>query len=60
MDGHEVGHNNAAVAKNGVPLSVEHMVMHVLAKGNVYDISERKFYAGPASFAENGRAGASE
>ena len=39
MDGHEVGHNNAAVANNGVPLSIEHMVMHVLAKGNVYDIS---------------------
>jgi len=52
MDGYEVGHNNAAVAKNGVPLSIEHMVMHVLAKGNVYDMENRKFYAGKTNFAE--------
>ncbi|WP_345116890.1 cyanophycinase [Hymenobacter algoricola] len=45
MDGHNIQHNNAAAAKKGTAISLEHVVMHVLAKGNVYDIAERKFYA---------------
>lgn len=44
MDGHTIGHNNAPNAKNGTALSLEGMTMHVLAKGNVYDIEERRFY----------------
>ncbi|MBO3270859.1 cyanophycinase [Hymenobacter defluvii] len=52
MDGHTIQHNNAAVVKKGAALSVENMTMHVLAKGNVYDIDERKFYAGKTNFAE--------
>ncbi|WP_303311689.1 cyanophycinase [Hymenobacter sp. BT730] len=44
MDGHTIRHNNALTAKNGTALSLEGMTMHVLAKGNVYDIKERRFY----------------
>ena len=44
MDGHDIVHNNAAAAKKGTTLSIENIRMHVLAKGNVYCITERKFY----------------
>ena len=44
LDGHNIQHNNAAAAKKGTVLSVENITMHVLAKGNVYDMRERKFY----------------
>ncbi|TGE16391.1 cyanophycinase [Hymenobacter elongatus] len=44
MDGHNLQHNNAASAKKGTTLSMENMTLHVLAKGNTYDIQERKFY----------------
>jgi len=44
LDGHKIQHNNAASAKKGTVLSIENVTMHVLAKGNVYDMRERKFY----------------
>ncbi|GAB3742947.1 cyanophycinase [Hymenobacter agri] len=44
LDGHDIQHNNAAAAKKGTVLSIENVTMHVLAKGNVYDMRERKFY----------------
>ncbi len=44
MDGHDIAHNNTAAAKKGTTLSIENIRMHVLAKGNVYCITERKFY----------------
>jgi cyanophycinase len=44
LDGHDIVHNNAAAAKKGTTLSIENIRMHVLAKGNVYCITERKFY----------------
>jgi cyanophycinase len=44
VDGHHIGHNNTAEAKKGTALSVENLKMHVLAKGNIYDIIERTFY----------------
>lgn len=44
LDGHDVAHNNTAAAKKGTTLSIENIRMHVLAKGNVYCITERKFY----------------
>ena len=44
LDGFDIMHNNAAAAKKGTTLSVENLRMHVLAKGNVYCINERKFY----------------
>ena len=45
LDGHDIQHNNAAAAKTGTPLSIEDIKLHVLAKGNVYHMTERKFYA---------------
>lgn len=44
VDGHHIGHNNTPGVKPGTALSVENLKMHVLAKGNVYDIIERTFY----------------
>ncbi len=44
MDGNHIGHNNVTSANRGEPLSIENIVMHVLAKGNVYDIYLREFY----------------
>ena len=44
LDGHDIAHNNAAAVKKGTTLSIENIRMHVLAKGNVYCITERKFY----------------
>jgi cyanophycinase len=45
LDGYDIVHNNAAAAKKGTTLSIENIKMHVLAKGNVYCMTERKFYA---------------
>ncbi|WP_254244225.1 cyanophycinase [Hymenobacter sp. BRD128] len=44
LDGNDIAHNNAAAAKKGTTLSIENFKMHVLAKGNVYCMTERKFY----------------
>lgn len=44
LDGHHIHHNNAAAAKKGTALSIENVIVHVLAKGNIYDMRERKFY----------------
>ncbi|TDN37987.1 cyanophycinase [Hymenobacter sp. UV11] len=44
LDGFDIVHNNAAAAKKGTTLSIENIKMHVLAKGNVYCMTERKFY----------------
>ncbi|MCR5889853.1 cyanophycinase [Hymenobacter sp. J193] len=49
MDGNNIRHNNAPAAKKGTTLSVEHMTMHVLAKGNVYDMQQRQFYVDRAT-----------
>jgi len=44
VDGQHIMHNNIKEVKKGMPLSIENIMMHVLAKGNVYDIAERTFY----------------
>ncbi|WP_400190643.1 cyanophycinase [Hymenobacter sp. B81] len=44
VDGHTIQHNNTAAASKGTALSIESLTLHVLAKGNVYDIQERKFF----------------
>ncbi|MCA8830646.1 cyanophycinase [Hymenobacter pini] len=44
MDGHKLEHNNAAAAKKGEAISIENMLLHVLVKGNLYDVTEREFY----------------
>ena len=44
VDGQHIMHNNIKEVKKGMPLSLENLMMHVLAKGNIYDIAERTFY----------------
>ncbi|WP_223650061.1 cyanophycinase [Hymenobacter psoromatis] len=44
LDGFDITHNNAAAAHKGTALSIENIRMHVLAKGNVYCMTKRKFY----------------
>ncbi|MGV3588537.1 MAG: cyanophycinase [Adhaeribacter sp.] len=44
IDGHHINHNNTSQVPKGTALSIENLIMHVLAKGNLYDIIERTFY----------------
>ena len=46
FDGHSIRHSNIADLRDGAPISIENMVVHVMAKGNFYYLKERKFYAG--------------
>jgi cyanophycinase len=43
LDGNEVKHTNIAYAEDETPLCVEHMIVHVLARGNAYRLKEKKF-----------------
>ncbi len=45
FDGHEIRHSNIADLQDGVPISIENMIVHVLTKGNCYNLKERKFYS---------------
>jgi cyanophycinase len=44
IDGHHIQHNNTPEVPKGTALSIENLIMHVLAKGNLFDIAERTFY----------------
>lgn len=46
VDGHEIGHTNIADLREGEPISIERMIVHVLARGNCYDLRSRGFVAG--------------
>lgn len=46
FDGHSINHSNIADIEEGQPISIEHLIVHVMAKGNLYDLEERKFYSG--------------
>ncbi|TPE45912.1 cyanophycinase [Pontibacter mangrovi] len=43
-DGHEVKYTNIKEVESGRPVAIDNMVMHVLAKGNLYDMNSRIFY----------------
>ena len=45
VDGHEIRHSNIADQQEGSPISIEHMIVHVMNKGNYYDLNNRKFFA---------------
>jgi len=45
VDGHEIRHSNIADQQEGSPISIERMIVHVMNKGNYYDLDNRKFYA---------------
>jgi cyanophycinase len=44
FDGYSIRHSNIADIEDGQPLSIENLVIHVMAKGNYYYLGERKFY----------------
>lgn len=44
VDGHEVKYTNINEVEKGRPVAIDHMVMHVLAKGNLFDMETRTFY----------------
>jgi cyanophycinase len=43
IDGRSVGHNNIADAEFNHPISVENLKVHIMEKGNAYDIKTRTF-----------------
>ncbi|MDX5421430.1 MAG: cyanophycinase [Hymenobacteraceae bacterium] len=43
-DGHDVKYTNVHDVEKGRPVAIDNMLMHVLAKGNLYDIDARVFY----------------
>ncbi|MBA4139035.1 MAG: cyanophycinase [Segetibacter sp.] len=43
IDGHDIRHTNIADIPEGNPMSVEHLIVHLCAKGNGYLLSERKY-----------------
>ena len=44
IDGHVIGYTNIDMVEKGRPISIENVVMHILAKGNIYDMASRSFY----------------
>jgi cyanophycinase len=49
FDGHNIKHSNIADVEEGTPLSIENMIVHVMAKGNHFHIRQRKFYSDHAA-----------
>ncbi len=44
IDGHNIAHSNIADVQYGSPISIENLIVHVMAKGNAYDLNARQFY----------------
>lgn len=42
FDGSELSHNNEKLLKEGTPMTMTHMIVHVLSNGDQYDIKNRK------------------
>jgi cyanophycinase len=45
FDGHQIKHTNIADVEEGTPLSIENLIVHVMAKGNHYSVMKRKFFS---------------
>jgi cyanophycinase len=45
VDGYEMMHTNIADIREGNPISIENLIVHVMARGNHYDLGNRKFKA---------------
>ena len=45
FDGHNIRHSNIADLEDMEPISIENLIVNVMAKGNFYYLNERKFYA---------------
>ncbi len=47
VDGHEIQHSNIADLQDGSPISIENLKVHILTKGNCYDLKNRVFNKEP-------------
>jgi cyanophycinase len=45
FDGHEMKHTNIADVEEGRPLSIEHMIVHIISEGYHYNVRRRSFFA---------------
>ncbi|MBA3899676.1 MAG: cyanophycinase [Bacteroidetes bacterium] len=45
VDGFEMMHTNITEIREGSPIAIENLIVHVMARGNHYDLSKRKFEA---------------
>ena len=45
IDGHNIRFTNIADVNYGSPVSIENLIVHVLAKGNGFDLYKRLFFA---------------
>jgi cyanophycinase len=45
FDGHKIQHNTIADLPEGFPISIENLIVHVMAKGFGFDVARRKFLA---------------
>jgi cyanophycinase len=45
VDGYGIRHSNIADLNDGSPISIENIVVHVMTKGNTFDLRSRKFTA---------------
>jgi len=45
IDGHDIRHSNIADLQEGSPISIENIIVHVLTKGNSFNLKERRFSA---------------
>jgi cyanophycinase len=45
VDGHDIHHSNIADLAEGSPISIENLIVHVMTRGNAYDLYNRKFMA---------------
>ncbi|MBK7138880.1 MAG: cyanophycinase [Bacteroidetes bacterium] len=52
VDGRKIGYNNIGDAEFDEPISVENMVVHIMSKGNTFNLKTRQFSAGKAIVAQ--------
>jgi cyanophycinase len=45
VDGHDIHYTNVEQATEGSPLSIEGLKVHVMAKGNCFNLHQRKFFS---------------
>ena len=45
IDGYKIRHNNVADIGQGKPISVENLTVHIMERGNKFDLKERVFSA---------------
>lgn len=44
IDGHNINYTNIADVQYGSPISIENLIVHVMAKGNHYNLKLRRFF----------------